>query len=166
MIQEKIDFYQRLRKVFAHCPCCNKNYRLTDSHLFQDKTPSADWLVKLQRERQKLTLQEEKLKGKIEKIKNEAKVKGRTEANDYVRDNYDRVFNPIGLDPNDCKILCSPVDFIVFNGMHDNAVKNLIFLDHSKNNGPLQDSIRNVIENERYEFKTLRIRDGNDIEIE
>lgn len=69
---------------------------------------------------------------------------------------FDTVFKPLGLNPNDCKNICSPIDFIVFNGMHEYNIKNLVFLDHKKNKGPVQESIREIIEDERYTFKTLR----------
>ena len=157
-MQEQIEFYQQLRKLFIHCPCCSKVYRITDSHIFKDKLPNKDWKEKLNQEIEKLEQQEAKLTQKISKLKNEAKIKGRNEADQHVK-NFDTVFAPIGLNPNDCKNICSPVDFIVFNGMHSQNVKNLIFLDHRRNAGKVQDSIRNIIENDLYTFKTLRIGD-------
>jgi predicted Holliday junction resolvase-like endonuclease len=69
----------------------------------------------------------------------------------------------LGLNPNDCKNICSPVDFIVFNGMHSGNVKNLVFLDNKKNKGQVQDSIREIIEDERYTFKTLRVEDDGNV---
>ena len=161
-MQQQIEFYQQLRKLFVHCPCCSKVYRITDSHLFKDKLPNKDWQEKLNQEIKRLEKQEDQLKSKIDKLKNEAKVKGRLEADQYV-ERYDQVFKPLGLNPNDCKNICSPVDFIVFNGMHSNQVKNLVFLDNKRNKGQVQDSIREIIENERYTFKTLRIQEGGEV---
>ena len=161
-MQQQIEFYQQLRKLFVHCPCCSKVYRITDSHLFKDKLPNKDWQEKLNQEIKRLEKQEDQLKSKIDKLKNEAKVKGRLEADLYV-EQYDKVFKPLGLNPNDCKNICSPVDFIVFNGMHSNQVKNLVFLDNKRNKGQVQDSIREIIENERYTFKTLRIDDHSQV---
>ena len=119
-------------------------------------------MTKLNDEKNKLEQQEERLKTKIEKLKQEAKEKGRLEADQFVEP-FDTVFRPLGLNPNDCKNICSPIDFIVFNGMHENNVKNLVFLDHKKNKGQVQESIREIIENERYTFKTLRIDENGKV---
>jgi predicted Holliday junction resolvase-like endonuclease len=161
-MNSQIEFYQNLRKTFIHCSCCNKVYRSTDSHIFKDKLPNKDWKQKLNEDIQKLDKQEQLLKTKIEKLKNEAKVRGRQEADIHV-EQFDKVFKPLGLNPNDCKNICSPVDFIVFNGMHSGNVKNLVFLDNKRNKGQVQDSIREIIENERYTFKTLRVEDDGKV---
>lgn len=157
-----IEQFQHLRKLFVFCPCCSTVYRVTDSHIYKDKLPNKDWMAKLNDEKNKLEQQEERLKTKIEKLKQEAKEKGRLEADQFVEP-FDTVFRPLGLNPNDCKNICSPIDFIVFNGMHENNVKNLVFLDHKKNKGQVQESIREIIENERYTFKTLRIDENGKV---
>jgi len=164
-MQNNIEQFQQLRKVFVLCPCCSQVYRLTDSHIFTDKLPNKDWQQKLQSEAKKLDDQEQKLKVKIEKLKLEAKERGRLDADNQIA-KFDKVFLPLGLNPNDCKNICSPLDFIVFNGMHTFNVKNIIFLDKKGKEGDIQSSIREIIEHERYTFKTLRVDDDGNVEEE
>ena len=161
MIQNNIDFFQQLRKTFVSCPCCGQVYRLSDSHIFNGSKPNKDWKVRLEEEYQKISKREDALKSKISKLKTEAKDLGRSLAVSQV-ENYDNVFKPLGLAPIDCKNICHPVDFIVFNGMHSGQIKNLVFLDR-KNDSKVQSSIKACIENERYVWKTIRINNNGEL---
>lgn len=164
MIQNNIDFFQQLRKTFVSCPCCGHVYRLSDSHIFNGSKPNKDWKIRLEEEYQKISKREEALKSKISKLKAEAKDLGRSLAVTQVG-TYDTVFKPLGLEPIDCKNICHPVDFIVFNGMHSGKIKNLVFLDR-KTNTPIQNSIRDCIENEQYTWKTIRINTTGELKEE
>ncbi len=159
-IEEQVKFFQQLRKTFVTCPCCGQVYRLSDSNIFSGTVPKKDWLSRLEEERIRIAKREEKLKSTIAKLKNEAKERGRNTAVEQVQ-NIDKVFAPLQLRAIDCKNICDPVDFIVFNGMHAGKVKNLVLLDRYKS-GRLQQSIREAVEQEKYSWKTIRIgTDGN-----
>lgn len=159
---ELIEFHNSLYGTFIVCPCCNEIYRATDSHLFLDKKPKRDWLESTRSEYEKLDRQEQDIKVKLDKLKESARQLGREQADEHVA-LLDNTFGPLGLNPNDSKNICNPVDFLVFNGMHSGNVKNLVFLDKNREMNPLQDSIRFVIENELYDFKTLRIEESGNI---
>jgi predicted Holliday junction resolvase-like endonuclease len=164
-IEEQVEFFQQLRKTFVSCPCCGQVYRLSDSNIFSDSAPKKDWKVKLEEEREKISKREEKLKATIAKLKNEAKERGRNTAVEQVQ-RIDKVFAPLQLRAIDCKNICDPVDFIVFNGMHEGKIKNLVLLDRYKS-GRLQQSIREAVEQEKYIWKTIRVTtDGNLVEEE
>lgn len=137
------------------CPCCGKVYRLSDSHIFSGKLPNKDWKSKLEEERVKISKREAKIKANISKLKSDAKEKGRSIATEQVS-NIDRVFAPLGLKAMDCKNICYPVDYIVFNGLHDGNVKNLVLLDRGKDT-TIQQSIRRAIEEEKYSWRTIRV---------
>ena len=67
----------------------------------------------------------------------------------------DTIFTPRKLNPDDCKVIFHPVDYVVFNGDKANSIENLIFLDRkikSPKNRRLQNSIRKTVEKENYEI--------------
>lgn len=62
-----------------------------------------------------------------------------------------------------------PVDYIVFNGMKENSLKNLLLLDRetkSTEHRMLQRSIERVIEKGNYEWQTLRVLEDGRIKEE
>lgn len=165
-MQEQIQFFNNLRQTFCHCPNCDETYRLSNSVLFEDKRPNLDWLDKIEREIEKLESQEKAMKVKIAKAKNDATLQGRIEADEHIAQ-FDTLFAPLGLSPNDAKVHFHPIDYIVFNGMNslDGKIKNIVLLDRKENSGSLQESLAKCIHDERYDFLTIKIKnDGMVIE--
>lgn len=165
-MQEQIQFFNNLRQTFCHCGKCGETYRLSDSVLFEDKRPNLDWFDKIDREIAKVELQEKLMRDKIAKAKLEATIEGRVQADAHI-EQFDTLFKPLGLSPNDAKVHFHPVDYIVFNGMNSIVpkIKNIVLLDRKENRGELQDSIRECIHDERYGFLTIKIKnDGTVIE--
>lgn len=165
-MQEQINFFNNLRQTFCHCGKCGETYRLSDSVLFEDKRPNLDWFDKIDREIAKVEAQEKLIRDKIAKAKLEATTEGRIQADAHI-EQFDTLFKPLGLSPNDAKVHFHPVDYIVFNGMNSiqPKIKNIVLLDRKENKGELQDSIRDCIHDERYGFLTIKIKnDGTVIE--
>lgn len=155
------------RNNFCLCGNCQRIYRLSDSVIYQDLRPKLDWLEKLEADLKKLEQKEREIKSKLAAAKLEATIQGRKEAAEHIA-NYDTLFSPLGLNPNDAKTCFDPVDYIVFNGMNDftdPTIKNIVLLDRKDEGSNIQQSIRETIENERYNFLTIKIQaDGTVIE--
>lgn len=78
----------------------------------------------------------------------------------------DPIFRPLKLNPNDAKVLFHPVDFVVFNGMNGNGLRNIVLLDKRTGTGPaatLQRSIERAVEKGQYEWLTLRIAEDGGV---
>lgn len=163
-MQEQIQFFNNLRQSFSHCSNCDKIYRLSNSVLFEDKRPNLDWFDKLEREIEKLELQEKTIKSKLAKAKTDATLQGRIEADEHIAQ-FDTLFAPLGLSPNDAKVHFQPVDYIVFNGMNslEGKIKNIVLLDRKENKGSLQDSIQKCVHDERYDFLTIKIKNDGEV---
>lgn len=163
-MQEQIQFFNNLRQTFCHCPNCSETYRLSDSVLFEEKRPNLDWFDKIEREIAKIELAEKAMKEKIAKAKLEATIEGRIQADAHI-EQFDTLFKPLGLSPNDAKVHFHPVDYIVFNGMNglDPKIKNIVLLDRKENSGELQDSIKKCIHDERYGFLTIKIKNNGEV---
>jgi len=173
MQKEVLDFYSMLRHIFGVCPCCNEIFRLSDCKLFQKKKPEIDWKEEIDKEMQRLENLEEKILMKIEESKEAARTVGRRNADKLVR-KLDKIFIPLKLNCNDCKVIFHPIDFIVFNGMNNNvgdcSIKEILLIDKDNKSGQyleIQKSISNAIQSRNYDWLTLRVEnDGNIIEEE
>lgn len=173
MQKEVLDFYSMLRHIFGVCPCCNEIFRLSDCKLFQKKKPEIDWKEEIDKEMQRLEVLEEKILMKIEESKEAARTVGRRNADRLVR-KLDKIFTPLKLNCNDCKVIFHPIDFIVFNGMNNNvgdcSIKEILLIDKDNKSGQyleIQKSISNAIQTRNYDWLTLRVEnDGNIIEEE
>jgi predicted Holliday junction resolvase-like endonuclease len=70
------------------------------------------------------------------------------------------------LPPDDAKVICQPIDYVVFNGMNNSAMKNIILLDrnrqHPKSHAA-QKSIEQAVEKGRCEWQTIRVASDGSI---
>ncbi len=169
MQKEILDFYSSLRHIFGVCPCCGEIFRLSDCKLYQKKKPENDWKEELDKEIDRLDNLEEKILAKIESSKEAARTLGRKNADKLVR-KIDKIFLPLNLNCNDCKVIFHPVDFIVFNGMNNNngdcLIKEIMFLDKDNKSGQylkLQKGIESTVKNKRFDWLTLRVETNGQI---
>jgi len=160
MKDDLLYYFTLQRSIFGICPCCGKLFRLSDARVFVRTRPVKDWMDGLDAERLRLDEAEVRLEEQKEALRTKARVKARLQARQVIR-KIDRVFAPRRLNPDDAKTILHPVDFVVFNGMKDEAsIRNLVLLDHesrSKERRRLQTSIARVVEKRRYEWRTLRV---------
>lgn len=167
MIEDQLEFYNSLRTHFCQCSNCKNIYRLTDSPIFKDVRPKLDWMEKLDREIGVLEEREARLKAKIQQARINATIEGRKAANEHIAQ-FDTIFKPLDLNPDDAKVQFHPIDYIVFNGMNDpcdQRIRNLVLLDRKENTSPTQSSIASCIHEEKYGFLTIKIReDGTVVE--
>ena len=60
-----------------------------------------------------------------------------------------------------------PVDFLIFNGMKNNEIKDLVLFDRkvkSKEQKNLQKSIENTVSKENYEFVTMQVSEDGEVD--
>jgi len=164
-----ISFFTLQRRIFGVCPGCHDFFRLSDCKTFLKKKPLYDWKEKIDLESQRLDRREERLNQSEKEIRERAQKKGRRLAQLAVR-RIDPIFTPRKLDPDDAKVILHPIDYVVFNGMNTaTSIKNIVLLDReAKQPGhqKIQKSIERVIDQENYEWQTLRVRKDGKIEAE
>lgn len=162
-----LNFFQLQRQIFGVCPNSGTVFRLSDCQLYVKKRPMPDWMQKIEAAQEKIYQAEERLDEKEYSIRDKARAQGRKEANKVIK-KVDKIFHPLKLNPDDSKVIFHPVDYVVFNGMKNGALKNLILMD--KVNGTsdkrLQHSIRKTVEYGNYEWVTLRVEDNGNIKEE
>ena len=165
MKSDLVTFYRIQRNIFGVCPRTGDIFRLSDCQVNVRGKPTKDWMDDLERQRNLLARKEEALEGKEEALREIARDKGRKLAQQAIK-RVDPVFTPRKLNPDDAKVLFHPIDYVVFNGMKSDVVRNLILLDRkgsTKERIALQCSVEKVIERENYEWLTLRVDDNGTV---
>lgn len=165
MKQDLIAFYRVQRNIFGICPKSGEIFRLSDGKVFLKARPKRDWRDELDDELARLDREEERLNEREEKWREAARKKGRDQARKLVQC-VDPVFTPRRLNPDDAKVLFHPVDYIVFNGMKADALRNLVLLDRAAIDGDrkkLQRSVEATVSRGHYEWTTFLIDDDGTV---
>jgi len=164
-----LKFFELQRQIFGICPECNSFFRLSDCKIFPKEKPAADWMDSLDLASQKLSEQEEKLLEEKKKLQEEASLEGRRLAQLEIR-KIDRVFTPLKLSSDDAKVILNPIDYVVFNGMNTaQSIKNVVLLDRQiklQSRVKIQKSIEKAVDQENYEWQTIRVEKDGNVEIE
>ena len=165
MKNDMIKFFRMQRQIFGICPQSGEFFRLSECRIAGTDKPAPDWMDKLKASGKRIDKQENIIDLESENLRESARKKGRVQANRVAR-KVDPIFTPRKLNPDDSKVIFHPVDYVVFNGMKKNDIKNLVILDRkikSPKNRGLQNSIRNSVDKENYEWLTLRVKRNGSI---
>ena len=166
MNKELIKFFSIQRQIFGVCDCCGEIFRLSDANVYLKKKPTPDWMDKYEASEYRIDRQEEKIDEQEAEIREKARERGRIEALKAAK-KVDPIFHPNKFNPDDAKVMFHPVDFLVFNGMKKNEIKNLVLFDRevkSKENKALQKSIEKTISKENYEFITMQVSENGEVD--
>jgi predicted Holliday junction resolvase-like endonuclease len=168
MKSDIVKFFGLQRQVFGVCPKCQDFFRLSDCKIFIKKKPVADWKDKITLDENRLDGLEEKLGEKKKDLQEKAREAGRKLAQRAVK-KIDPVFTPHKLNPDDAKVIFHSIDYVVFDGMKKESIKNIMLLDRQEkgtDHRALQRSIEKVVERENYEWQTLRVQEDGKIKVE
>lgn len=166
MKEELVGFYRVQRNIFGICPKSGEIFRLSDCKVFLKSKPKRDWKDKLDHESARLDETEEKLDELKDKLRETARKKGRRQAATLIK-SIDPVFTPRMLNPDDAKVLFHPVDYIVFNGMKADMLKNLLLLDGKAASGDrkaIQRSVEEVVNKGHYEWVTISVNEDGTVQ--
>lgn len=162
MVNDAVEFLSTLRNIFGVCPCCGQLFRVSDCRIFLRQKPRNDWMDELIQMDGELDSIEQGIDENENAMRLKARAKGRRAAQRAIR-KLDPIFAPLRLHADDAKVLCHPVDYVVFKGMNstpENLTTGIVLIDREKSDAKerqLQRSIEKAIEREQYEWITLRI---------
>ena len=151
------------------CPKCNEIVRLSDLQLRAKGKAPRTWLDDYQVNVEKADEIEAKFEEEKEKIKEEARERGRAQVPELVRQSLDEKFAKLSYNPYDIKALLHPIDFVVFDGMTNEEMKNVVLLAKSTTNQYLQtihNNIARTVEDKNYDWKVVRVSQDGQVEIE
>jgi predicted Holliday junction resolvase-like endonuclease len=162
--------FQEFRKILCICPCCGEIVRVSDLKLYAKGKATKTWLDEYDHKQQLLDIKEEKFNEKEEKLRENARNKGREQAEKAFNKAILPSFKALKLDPYDVKPILNPIDFIVFQGMNkQDEITNIIFLSKEHDAPTLtttRKQIKDAINEKRYEWQVARIEETGKIKFE
>lgn len=151
------------------CPKCNEIVRLSDLQLRAKGKAPRTWLDDYQVDVEKADEIEATFEEEKEKIKEEARERGRAQVPELVEQSLDEKFAKLHYNPYDIKALLHPIDFVVFDGMTNEEMRNVVLLTKSTTNQYLQtihNNIARAVEDKNYDWKVVRVSQDGQVEIE
>lgn len=106
---------------------------------------------------------------KLSKKREKAAERGRAKVPEIVRQSMDTQFAKLSYDPYDIKPLLHPVEFVVFNGMNNGDINNVILLSRISSNPGLQNlqkAVAKAIDDKLYDWKVARVSLDGGVEFE
>ena len=161
--------FNQLKTILCVCPECNRMIRLSDLHLRTEGRMVKTWLDQYDLAEKKMERREMRFEDKEEEIREKARARGRRQVPKLIRKSMHEKFAKLNYDPYDIKALLHPIDFIVFDGMNKDRMKDVILLTNRTNNPylkKLHKGIGRAVKDKAYDWKVLRVTDNGEIEYE
>ncbi len=162
-----IDTFQQLKTILCVCPHCGSMLRLSDLNLRDKRKAPTTFLDDYQLQEKKIDKKDEKIGDKenefAEKeraIRDEAVQRGRSKVLKTVLNSMDDYFTKMKYNPYDIKPILHPVDFVIYEGMDEKKMNDVVFLSKKTKNSyinKLHMSINEIVNKELYDFKVARI---------
>jgi len=167
MADSFINIFQQLKTILCICPHCRSMLRLSDLNLRDKRKAPTTFLdeyelkgKKIDRKDEKIGDKENEFAEKEKAIKKEAVQRGRSKVLKTVLNSMDDYFAKMKYNPYDIKPILHPVDFIIYEGMNEKKMNDVVFLSKNTKNpyiNKLHMSIDEVVNKESYDFKVARI---------
>lgn len=151
--------YLQTSKLYAGCPYCNEEFPLSGTLLFdgtgtfpnEAEKKRVDLEEELKQKHEDLTKRQERADAGAEKKAIEV---GIGKIIEKVLPSY-KNFNMVATD---CRFLGEPIDMVVFDGVSDNKINKITFLDVKTGNAALnkhQRLVRDAIEDQKVKFEAI-----------
>jgi predicted Holliday junction resolvase-like endonuclease len=153
-LQTTLRAYELQRQIFFVCPHSGDIVRLSTCRITKSRQPDNDWLARLEAKERLLDMQASRWREREQEARNEA---GRR-ASRRLLNTFDSIFRPHKLSVQDARMVCHPVDYILFKGLRSEAVKEVILMNkRSDADKDVQESIREVIAKNLFRWATFRL---------
>lgn len=155
------DFISTLQKsrLYAQCTSCRHEFKLSDALLFDGR---ASFPAPAQERRQEMESELDNGFADLVRRKEKALAASETAAASIgVGKIVEKVFfthKDFSIDPSDCRFLAEPVDVIAFNGVAQNRVDSITFMEVKTGGARLnahQKQIRDAVEDKKVKWKVL-----------
>lgn len=163
------ELFTQFRKVLCLCPHCNNLSRVSDLRLRTREKIVKTWLDDFESNVKQLQQQEEKFEEEEKEIREKAAERGRAQVPKIVKKSMVKEFAKLKYDPYDIKAILHPIEFVVFDGMNNESMNNVVLLAKRSTNPHLQDlqkKIANVVDKKQYDWKVIRVSTDGTIDIE
>lgn len=164
-----LDAFQSFRTILCICPHCNEIHRLSDLRLQYEGKAPLTWLDTLDAKSRALDSKEERFDEKEKELRDAAAERGRKKVSKIINKSMVKELASLNLNPYDIKAIMHPVDYVVFKGMNDDDLKDVLFLSKKTSAPSLEAARRQVkdaVQEKNYDWKTARVSTDGKIEYE
>ena len=167
MIDDILSIFTNFKNILCVCPECNNISRLSQLYLYSAKKTARTWLDDYEDRVRSFREIESEHDSKANEIREQAVQRGRDQVPILVNTSLSETITKLKYDPYDIKPINHPIDYVVYDGMNNNSINNVVFL-HEKNMhlAKLHQSIAYTVKNKQYDWKVARISKEGLLEIE
>ncbi|HTB21712.1 MAG TPA: Holliday junction resolvase-like protein [bacterium] len=142
----------------AECPGCQETFKLKDASLFVGDDFSKEALAVYDQRLAEIKQHKAALKELERSISAKSETGARTTNLGFIYERLAPTLKGFKLDPNDCRSLFDPIDYVVFNGLSKTGrVDSIVFMDVKSGEARLskkQKAIQNLVEASKVTFQT------------
>jgi len=167
MIDDILSIFTNFKNILCVCPECNNISRLSQLYLYSAKKTAKTWLDDYEDRVRSFREIESEHDSKANEIREQAVQRGRDQVPKLVNTSLSETITKLKYDPYDIKPINHPIDYVVYDGMNNNSINNVVFL-HEKNMHltKLHQSITDTVKNKQYDWKVARISKEGLLEME
>ena len=167
MIDDILSIFTNFKNILCVCPECNNISRLSQLYLYSAKKTARTWLDDYEDRIRSFREIESEHASKANEIREQAVQRGRDQVPKLVNISLSETITKLKYDPYVIKPINHPIDYVVYDGMNNNSINNVVFL-HEKNMHltKLHQSIADTVKNKQYDWKVARISKEGLLEME
>jgi predicted Holliday junction resolvase-like endonuclease len=158
--------YQHFRTILAFCPC-GQIHRVSDLKLKTKAEARKTWLDEYEENARILSEKELAFADQLKTLREEAREKGRVEAEKAFYKAVCPAIRKLKINPFDLKPILNPIDFVAFNGMtKDEEISDIVLLtrEHAcAYLNPIRGQIKKAVEKQSYEWQEAHIDESGNI---
>lgn len=154
-----------MSQIGGVCPCCGELFYLSEVHPYYAGAKVRSFIDALRSAEDRLDREAEKLDELEAELRTVAANAGLKTAKKLLK-KIDPVFSGSGYDPQDVKVMFSPVTYVVFDGLARNKLKSVALLAKEPQDvlsEKIQSSVRNTIDAGNFEFRTVHVDRGGQV---
>jgi len=143
--------------------------RLSDLHLRVKAKAPKTWLDDYEFNVDKIMAKEDSFAQVEKKIREAAIARGRAQVPILVQKSMKKDFAKLRYDPYDIMPLLHPIEFVIFNGMNTNEMKDVVLFSRKTSNQYLNkfhNGISNAVRKKEYDWRVIRVFDDGRVKYE
>jgi len=151
--------YDEMKRICGFCPCCGELFRLSEVSLYTREAPPRTPFDRVDEARDHLDHAIERFDDQEAEIREAAKRRGQAQARKHLK-RIAPFFVGRRIDPQDVKVIFSPVNYVVFRGLARDSPTAIELIDGepiTREHEKVQNSIERTIKAGNMEWHTLRI---------
>ncbi len=164
-----LDIFNNFKTILCMCPKCKSLMRLSDLHLKAKMPAPKTWLDTYESRIDTIEKREDLFDQQKSKIREKSIERGRAKVPILVKKSMSKQFTKLNYDPYDIKAILHPIDFVVFNGMNKDAMKDVVLLSRKTSNRyieTLHKGIEKAVNEKSYDWKVVRVSAEGDVKYE